>query len=183
MKEIRLHGRGGQGVVMASKMLAIACMIEGKYPVAFPMFGFERRGGPVAAFMRFDDHPVREKTQIYHPDCLILTDPSMKNDPAVFNGLKTNGVLVLNSVTPYRELPHPNLKTIGMVDATSIALQEIGVPVPNTCMAGAFAKVTGWLKLESVFSSLEKYFHGEGLDKNIRCAQRGYNEVKVIVSE
>jgi 2-oxoacid:acceptor oxidoreductase gamma subunit (pyruvate/2-ketoisovalerate family) len=107
----------------------------------------------------------------------------MKNDPMVFNGLKTSGILVLNSTVPYRVLPHPNVRTIGIVDATGIALQEIGIAVPNTCMVGAFAKVTGWLKLESVLLSLERYFRDSGLAKNIKCAQRGYNEVRIIESE
>jgi 2-oxoacid:acceptor oxidoreductase gamma subunit (pyruvate/2-ketoisovalerate family) len=183
MKEIRLHGRGGQGVVLASRILAETFLFEGKYPIAFPMFGTERRGGPVAAFLRFNDQPIREKTQIYSPDCLVVTDVTMKNDPMVFSGLKTSGILVLNSTVPYRVLPHPNIRTIGIVDATGIALQEIGIAVPNTCMVGAFAKVTGWLKLESVLLSLERYFRDSGLAKNIKCAQRGYNEVRIIESE
>lgn len=183
MKEIRLHGRGGQGVVLASRILAEAFLFEDKYPVAFPMFGTERRGGPVAAFLRFDDHPIREKTQIYSPDCLVVTDVTMKNDPIVFSGLKTNGTLVLNSTVPYIVQPHPNLRTVGIVDATAIALEEIGIAVPNTCMVGAFARVTGWLKLESVLLSLERYFRGSGLAKNIKCAQRGYNEAKIVESE
>ncbi len=170
-------------MVIASRILAAAFMLEGKYPIAFPMFGFERRGGPVTAFMRFDDHPIRENTQIYNPDCLVVSDPSIKDDALTFSGLRPHGILILNATTPYMELPHPNLRTTGIIDATGVALKEIGIAVPNTCIAGAFAKVTGWLKLDSVLLSLKDYFEGDRLDKNIKCAQRGYEEIKIIESE
>lgn len=181
MKEIRLHGRGGQGVAVASRMLSSAFVAEGKWASGFPMFGVERRGAPVVAFARFDDGPIREKTQIYSPDCLIVTDPrlidSLRN--IIFEGIKPQGILIVNASVPIKGVLHNNLQTLGCIDATGICLQEIGMPATNTCMLGAFARTTGWLKLDSVVQSLKEYFAGEVLRKNIRCAQRGFAEVAV----
>ncbi|MBW1998069.1 MAG: 2-oxoacid:acceptor oxidoreductase family protein [Deltaproteobacteria bacterium] len=179
MIEVRFHGRGGQGAVMASRILANAFVREGKFGSAFPMFGFERRGAPVTAFGRFDEKPIKEKTQIYHPDCLIVLDPSQSNAPYIYEGLKPNGILVINRAKPFNEKPHPNIAIIGMVDANKIALEEIGIQAPNTCMLGVFAATTGWIKLESIISGLEDYFDGKKLEGNIRCAKRGFEECKI----
>jgi 2-oxoacid:acceptor oxidoreductase gamma subunit (pyruvate/2-ketoisovalerate family) len=139
MKEIRLHGRGGQGAAMASDMLASAFVKEGKYAASFPMFGFERRGMPVSAFLRFDDKPIREKTQIYAPDCLIIVDPGLWQQPMTHAGLKDGGIMVLNYSTPIKEPPNDKVGILARIDATGIALQEVGAAITNTCMMGAFA--------------------------------------------
>ena len=178
-KEIRLHGRGGQGAVMAAAMLATAFVNEGKYATAFPMFGVERRGAPVTSFVRFGDEVVREKTQIYYPDCLIVIDPAQVKSPPIYSGLKPGGIMTLNSPEPIKESPHENVRLVGMVDATGIALEEIGVPIGNSCMLGAFAGTTQWLSLDSVLAALEKFFKGERLKRNIRSAERGFNEITV----
>jgi 2-oxoacid:acceptor oxidoreductase gamma subunit (pyruvate/2-ketoisovalerate family) len=144
------------------------------------MFGFERRGAPVTAFMRFDENPIREKTKVYNPDCLVVLDSSQKNSPIIYDGLKPNGVLVLNSTKPISEKPHNNVSLVGKVDAERIALEELGIPSPNTCMVGAFAAATKWIGLEHICSSLEQFFSGDLLERNIRCAERGFQEVRVI---
>ncbi len=180
MKEIRLHGRGGQGAAIAAEMLAAAFIKEGKYAVAFPMFGFERRGAPLMAFLRFDDQPVRQRTQVYAPDCLIVTDPGLGRSGGIFQGLQPEGTLIINMAHPPQESPHPNVLIIGAVDATSIALQEMGKPITNTCMLGAFASATGWLKLDSLISCFKDYFSGKLLEDNLRCMERGYRETKVM---
>ncbi|MFZ7127661.1 MAG: 2-oxoacid:acceptor oxidoreductase family protein [Desulfobacterales bacterium] len=179
VKEIRFHGRGGQGAVMAAKMLASAAAIEGKCVASFPMYGFERRGMPVIAFTRFDDEPIREKTQIYTPDCLMVIDPTLLGLTTLFDGLKPGGVLILNSAKPYETRPSENLKSVGVINATHVALCEIGRDIPNTCLIGALAKTTGWLKLESVLKGLADYLEGDMLKMNIRNAERGYHEVEV----
>jgi 2-oxoacid:acceptor oxidoreductase gamma subunit (pyruvate/2-ketoisovalerate family) len=179
LKEIRLHGRGGQGVAAASRMLASALVNDGKWASGFPMFGVERRGAPVAAFARFDDRPIREKTQIYTPDCLIIIDSRLIRSPGIFEGIKPEGILVLNAPHPLQENPHRNLKTIGMINATEVGLKEIGLPATNTCMLGAFAKTTGWVELKSLIRSLNEYFEGEMLKKNIRCIEKGFEEVVI----
>jgi len=179
MKEIRWHGRGGQGVVIASRLLAAAFTREGKSAVALPKFGAERRGAPVVSFTKVNDEPIREKTQIYFPDCLIVIDPRLIRSIDVFAGLQQGGILVIDSPTKVIEQFHSNLCIIGSVDATKIALTETAKHITNTCMLGAFARTTGWVKLESILATLEEYFTGSGLQENIRCAQRGYQETQV----
>jgi 2-oxoacid:acceptor oxidoreductase gamma subunit (pyruvate/2-ketoisovalerate family) len=180
VKEIRFHGRGGQGAVLAARMLASACAAEGKCVASFPMYGFERRGMPVVAFTRVSEEPIREKTQIYTPDCLVVVDPTLLNLKNLFDGLKEDGVLILNSPKPLTEQSHPNLRRAGVINATQVALCEIGRDIPNTCLIGALAKVTGWVKLESVLQGLADYLEGDMLKRNIRNAERGYNEVEVM---
>lgn len=180
MKEIRLHGRGGQGAALAVQMLATAFVAEGKHAASFPLFGFERRGAPVISFARFDDLPIREKTQIYSPDCLIVLDPGLKDLPSLFSGLKPEAVLVLNTGKMPKERPNENLKLTGVVNATAIAMEEIGRNISNTCLLGAFAATTGWLKLDSILAAFRRYFEGKLLERNIRSAQRGFQEVKII---
>lgn len=178
-KEIRLHGRGGQGAVMAAKMLASAFAMEGKSVATFPMYGFERRGMPVIAFTRFDTREILEKTQIYTPDLLMVIDPTLLSLETLFDGLKPGGMLVLNSDRPLAERPSRNLKSAGIINATHVALCEIGRDIPNTCLLGALVKTTGWLTLASLLAALEEYLEGDMLKKNIRNATRGYHEVEV----
>lgn len=178
-KEIRLHGRGGQGAVMAAKMLASAFAIEGKSVASFPMYGFERRGMPVVAFTRFDEKPILEKTQIYTPDLLMVVDPTLLAIPTLFDGLKAGGVLILNSNRPFTTRPSANLAKVGRIDATGVAMEEIGRDIPNTCLIGALAATTGWVSLDSVLKGLSEYLEGSMLEKNIRNATRGYKEVEV----
>ena len=180
MKEIRIHGRGGQGAVLAARMLASAFVIEGKHVASFPMYGFERRGAPVVAFTRVDDKPIREKTQIYTPDCMVVIDPGLMKLPTLFDGLKEGGTLILNTPKPLAEKPSASLKLGGIINATGIAVQEIGRDIPNTCLLGAFAAATGWLKLESLKSCLGEYLSGDILTRNLRSVERGYEEVEVI---
>jgi 2-oxoacid:acceptor oxidoreductase gamma subunit (pyruvate/2-ketoisovalerate family) len=180
VKEIRIHGRGGQGAVMAARMLASAFVAEGKYIASFPMYGFERRGAPVVAFTRVDDKPIREKTQIYNPDCLIVIDPGLLTLPTLFTGLRPDSVFILNSPKKLPQRPNENLKIGGVVDATGIAVQEIGRDIPNTCLLGAFAAATGWVKLESILGALPDYLRGDILQRNLKSAERGYKEVEVI---
>jgi len=180
VKEIRIHGRGGQGAVLAARMLASAFVAEGKFVASFPMYGFERRGAPVVAFTRIDDKPIREKTQIYTPDCMVVIDPGLMKLPTLFSGLKPEGVLILNSPQPLKDRPNDNLKIAGVVNATQIAVEEIKRDIPNTCLLGAFAAVTGWLDLQSILSCLGDYLSGDILQRNLKSAERGYREVEVI---
>lgn len=178
-KEIRFHGRGGQGAVLAAKMIASACAYEGKHVASFPMYGFERRGMPVIAFTRFDTEPIREKTQVYTPDCIMVIDPTLMDLPALYDGLKPGGVLIYNSAKPLEKKPSENLGKTGVINATQVALCEIGRDIPNTCLIGALAATTGWFGLDSILKGLADYFDGAMLEGNIRNAQRGFNEVEV----
>ena len=180
MSEVRFHGRGGQGVVTTSKILANAFARTGQFGASFPMFGFERRGAPVTAFGRFSDKPVREKTQIYNPDILVVLDPSQKDSEAVFKGLLPGGMMLLNDSDGTVTVSHANLKKLGIIDANKIALEEIGLPIPNTVVVGAFAKLSGLLEIGPCCEALEDYFSGKKLAANIVCAKRGFEEVKLF---
>jgi 2-oxoacid:acceptor oxidoreductase gamma subunit (pyruvate/2-ketoisovalerate family) len=180
VKEIRIHGRGGQGAVTAARMLASAFVVEGKYVASFPMYGFERRGAPVQAFTRLDDKPIREKTQVYNPDCMVVIDPTLMKISTLFSGLKPGGVLILNSPKPLETQIDKNLTIAGVVNATQIAVEEIGRDIPNTCLLGAFAATTEWIKLDSILASLKDYLSGDMLQRNIRSCERGYREVKIL---
>jgi 2-oxoacid:acceptor oxidoreductase gamma subunit (pyruvate/2-ketoisovalerate family) len=160
-------------------MLASAFVAEGKYVASFPMYGFERRGAPVVAFTRIDDKPIREKTQIYNPDGLIVIDPGLLTLPTLFTGIRPGAAFILNSPKALPAQPHENIKIGGVVNATGIAVQEIGRDIPNTCLLGAFAAATGWLKLESILACLPDYLSGDILQRNLKSAERGYKEVEV----
>ncbi len=160
-------------------MLASAFVREGKSVASFPMYGFERRGAPVVAFTRVDDKPIREKTQIYNPDCLVVIDPGLLALPTLFTGLKPDSVFVLNSPRKLAAKPNDNLKIGAVVNATQIAVDEIGRDIPNTCLIAAVAAATGWLKLESILDSLPDYLSGDILERNLKSAERGYREVEV----
>lgn len=179
MKEIRLHGLGGQGAVIASDILAIAFAEEGKEVASFPTFGAERRGSPVGAFVRVDEKPIREKCLIYTPDCLIVLDGSQLHVDGTFSGAKPGCALIVNAPAPLVGFFRPNIGSIAMIDATGIAKQELGRPIVNTCVVGAFAGATKWVRLESIEVGLKEFFSGPLLDKNIRVARRGFEEVTV----
>ncbi len=182
MQEIRFHGRGGQGAVTAVRLLASAVVKEGKYAAAFPMFGVERRGVPIAAFLRIDDKSIRERTQIYEPDCLVVVDPHLieRHPQDIFAGLKSDSILVTNAARASAELGSPLVGLIGFVDATRIGLEEIGTAITNTCMMGAFARTTGLLGLDSILEVLGETFTGAVLDGNVRCARRGFAETTIV---
>lgn len=180
MKEIRWHGRGGQGAVIAARVLAAAFDKEGKSAMAFPKYGAERRGAPVIAFSGFDEQPIRQKTELYEPDCLVVLDPtlvhSVKN---MFDGVKPSATLIINFPDAVTEQYHPNLSVVGAADATRIGLEEIGQPITNTCMLGVIARTTNWVKLDSILTSLPEYFSGIILERNLRCIQRGWEETRI----
>jgi 2-oxoacid:acceptor oxidoreductase gamma subunit (pyruvate/2-ketoisovalerate family) len=183
MKEIRLHGRGGQGVVMGAEMLAYAFVLEGKYASSFPTFGAERRGAPVAAFLRCDEKPIRETHQIYEPDCITCLDPFIGRSQDIFKGLKGDGIAIINTPRQRLEKWPDALKVLGLIDATALALDEIGRAIVNTCMLGVIARVTGWVKLESVIASLDMNFEGKLLKKNQDLLRRGYESVTISIKE
>ena len=182
MKYIRVHVRGGQGVVIGAEMLAYAFVIEKKYASSIPMFGFERRGAPVTASIRFDDRPIRDTHLIYEPDCTVIFDHSLAKSPAPFEGLKGDGIVIVNA-PKYVEDPYScygQIKSLNLVDATGIALDEIGKAISNTSMMGAVARTTGWVSIDSVISSLEMSFKGKQLKINAQAARRGYESVSPV---
>ena len=181
MYEVRLHGRGWQGAVMAAGMLASALVAEGKFAVAIPSFGFERRGAPVGAFLRTDPHEIRRMTNITHPDCVICIDPTVSRSVNIFSGMRSGGALVLTTTRPLADLGLPDMVGIvGLIDAVRLATEIFRRPITNTLMLGAFARTTGIASLDSLKQTLlESEFRDAGLAQNLAALDRGYNEAQV----
>lgn len=187
MIEIRLHGRGGQGAVTASRILATAAYEEGKYSQAIPMYGTERRGAPLTAFVRIADERVKERELVHNPDISIVLDPLIAKQQAVVNSLKKGGLVILNTTYGPEEVKIGGDFKVATVNATSIALDTLGRAITNTAILGAFAKITGILKLESIEKAILKYFPGRLGEMNISAVRRSYEEAKgpiqAVVSE
>jgi pyruvate ferredoxin oxidoreductase gamma subunit/phenylglyoxylate dehydrogenase gamma subunit len=179
--ELRMHGRGGQGAVLASKILAKALVAEGKHVTAIPAFGFERRGAPVAAFLRVSDKPIRRVNNIYTPNCIVCIDATVANAVNIFEGMQPGGILVQSTTDTIGELHLPDhLASAGLCDALSIAMDVFGRPITNTIMLGAFARATGIVSIESLRKGLEtSQFRDAGLQQNLVAVQRGYDSTLV----
>jgi 2-oxoacid:acceptor oxidoreductase gamma subunit (pyruvate/2-ketoisovalerate family) len=181
MKQIRFHGRGGQGAVMASELLCLALVHEGNYGQSIPAYGFERRGAPLEAFVKLDDKPIRERTQVYEPDGIIVLDSSLIGQLPVFHGVKANGFAILNTRKKITldDIPD-HLETLATIDANRIALDVFHAPITNTVLLGAFAQATGLVSLESLSECIKSYFPKRIVDKNVTAVTRGYHEVHVV---
>lgn len=180
MKEIRLHGRGGQGGVTSAELVAIAAIDEGKYAQAFPSFGPERRGAPVAAFVRVSDKQIRTREKVYKPDIVLVLDPSLPGLVNISDGLKDDGIVVLNSnisIENIREKFGIKAK-IAKVDATKIASEELGLPITNTTMLGALLKATGIVGRQALENALEQRF-GRLAEKNRAAMNRAFDETVI----
>ncbi len=177
MIEMRFHGRGGQGAVTSAELVAQAAINSGKYATAFPSFGPERRGAPVVAFARMDDQPVRLRSKIYNPDAVIVLDPSLLDIANPVEGLRKDGILIINSShdveTLRKKLSYHG--RIAVVDASHIAREVIGLPITNTTMVGALVKGTQMLPIESLQEPFRKRF-GKLSARNLDAMQRAYNE-------
>jgi 2-oxoacid:acceptor oxidoreductase gamma subunit (pyruvate/2-ketoisovalerate family) len=182
VEEIRLHGMGGQGVVACGELIAIAASYEGKFCRAFPMYGSARRGAPVLAFAQIGREDEATRSMIYHPEYLLVLDPPMPEAMDITNGLQDRGVIVYNTTkTPgeAKAIFKKDLRKMGVIDATGIAVEIIKRPIPNTTILGAFAKTTGLLKMESIFKAIEKRFPPNLAEPNKVAAQAGYDRVEV----
>jgi len=183
MIEIRMHGRGGQGAVIAAKILASALFKEGKYAQSFPSFGVERRGAPVLAFTRVDAKPVRLRSAIYEPDHLIILDATLIKSTNVFSGLKKGGTILVNASSRVSMFNFPEEYFAASVDAAGIAVKHNigtkGIPIVNTSILGAFAKFTGIVGIEAVVDAIR-----EGVpimrDKNAEAAMEAYDSLEPL---
>lgn len=175
MYEVRIHSRGGQGGVTAARLLALAAIRDGKYAVAFPFYGAERRGAPVVSYVRIDDHPIRVYSQIRNPDLILVLDPSVMDVVDVLQGMKPEGRVLLNGSEPRDMKGFPTLA----VDLTGIALREqlvvAGNPILNTPVLGALAKM-GIITLDSAKAAIREMFSDE---RNITAAETAYKELTV----
>jgi len=181
MHEIRIHGRGGQGAVLAGSILATAFVAEGLHVVAVPSFGFERRGAPVASFLRVDEKPIRQMTNIYRPDCILCIDPTVSRAVNIFEGVAAGAVLVQTTAKPLADLVIPEqIATVGLCDAVALALSIFKRPITNTIMLGAFARTTGLVSLDSLRVALERSdFRDAGLKQNLEGLALGFERTTV----
>ena len=184
MLQIRIHGRGGQGVVTAAEMLSQAAFEQGHHAQAFPSFGSERTGAPVVAFCRIDDHEIRLREPILAPDVLIVQDPTLLHQVDIFQGLKPDGYVLINTRRSFDELGltdisarfrHERLTT---VPATDIALRLLGRPLPNAVLLGGFAALSGLITLEAVEHAIRHKFTGKVAEANVAGAHEAFAYVK-----
>ncbi len=173
LAEIRFHGRAGQGMVTAAELLAAAAGAEGKYSQAFPVFGSEKRGPPVMSFCRISDSPITTYDQVSEPDIVVVADPSVLSSVNVAAGLKKGGIVIANCNCKASELGITDAKVF-VVDGTKIALEHLHQPIFNTVMLGAFIKITGLVKMESV----EKAIHEEFDEKSKAMADENVDAVR-----
>ena len=183
MLEIRFHGRGGQGSVIASELLAQAAFLDGKWPQSFPFFGVERRGAPVTAFTRIDDHPIGVRTSITHPDVVVVLDPGLVGTTPVTEGIKPNGLLLVSTTHPTESLVAPRGVRRASVDATRIALAHgLGtpmLPIVNTAVLGALARATGVVSLAALERAIDQFVPARPAE-NRAAAQDGFAQVRTI---
>ena len=180
MLQVRIHGRGGQGVVSGAEVLAVAAFLEGRHAQAFPSFGSERMGAPVMAFCRIDDRPIRLREPVMEPDALIIQDPTLLHQVDLFNGLSPTGTVLINSTRPLEDLGltalverTPNVRLFALA-ATEIAMRHVGRPLPNMPLLAAFAGLTGLIGLESVVAAIRDKFPARLADPNIAAAREAY---------
>ncbi|MEM3627092.1 MAG: 2-oxoacid:acceptor oxidoreductase family protein [Candidatus Bathyarchaeia archaeon] len=181
MLEIRWHGRGGQGAWTASELLARAAIYEGKYIQSFPEFGPERMGAPVAAFTRISIEPIRIHCAVYNPDVVAVLDPTLLKTVPVAEGLDPEGNLIVNSKdspNEIRKILNTNKGKVWSVPATDIAIKILGVPITNTALLGAVARVTGIVSLESIEKIVGERFRKDIAEKNFAVVKEAYREVK-----
>lgn len=183
MLEVRFHGRGGLGAVTASELLAKAAFLEGQYPQAFPFFGVERRGAPVAAYLRVDPKPLSVRTAITQPDIVVVLERTLLRTVPVTRGLKPGGLLLLNSTLPLAVGTTDFPGRVAVVDATSIALAlglgSPSVPIVSTAILGALARASGIVRLESLKTAIE-HAVPKKVEANLRAAEQGYDAVQLV---
>lgn len=189
MFQIRIHGRGGQGVVTATEMLSVAAFEEGRHAQAFPSFGSERTGAPVVAFCRIDDKEIRLREPIMEPDALIIQDTTLLHQIDVFAGLRPDGYVLLNTHHSFEELGLGELLKITKPEklctlpATQLGIKHIGRPIPNVPLIAGFAALSGMFKLESVIKAINEKFSGKVAEGNIAAATEAYQLVKKEMEE
>ena len=183
MFQVRIHGRGGQGVVSAAEMLSVAAFGEGRFAQAFPSFGSERMGAPVTAFCRIDDKEIRLREPVMQPDALIIQDPTLLHQVDLFNGLSPSGYILINSTRSFDELgigefvrrfAQDHLCTVA---ATEFAMKHVGRPLPNAALLGGFAAISGQIAFDSVAQAIREKFPGKVGESNVSAARATYESV------
>lgn len=183
MLQVRIHGRGGQGVVTAAEMLSIAAFEQGRHAQAVPSFGSERTGAPVVSFCRIADRPIRSRDPVLAPDLLIIQDPTLLHQVDVFQGLEAHGHVLINSARAPQQLGIaeamerlPGARFVSL-PATEIAKRHLGRPLPNAVLLGGAAALTGIVTLDAVIHAIGDKFGGEIAKRNIAAATEAFHQV------
>ena len=185
MFQVRIHGRGGQGVVTAAELLSVAAFFEDKHSQAFPMFGSERTGAPVVAFCRISDRPIRLREPIVEPDALIVQDPTLLHQVDLFAGVGRDSFVLINTSRSLDELGIGDFlrqfraDRVLDVPATELAREHVGRPLPNAALLGAFPALTAVLSLDSVTAAIRDRFSGRVADGNVAAAQAAHDLAEV----
>jgi pyruvate ferredoxin oxidoreductase gamma subunit len=189
MFQVRIHGRGGQGVVTAAEMLSIAAFEDGEHAQAFPTFGSERTGAPVTSFCRIDDKEIRVREPISEPDALIIQDPTLLHQVKVFSGLSDDGYVLINTSRTLEDLGLGDFAAgfapgrLLTAPASEVASKQLGRPMPNTALLGGFAAMTGAVTLQAVVRAIGQKFSGEIADRNMLAADVAYEYVQDQIRE
>lgn len=189
MFQIRIHGRGGQGVVTAAETLSIAAFLEDRFAQAFPSFGSERTGAPVVAFCRIDEREIRLREPVLNPDALIIQDPTLLHQVDVFSGLVPDGYILINTSRSFDALGVGEFvrgfhaEHLCTVPASELARKHVGRPVPNAALLGGFAAVSARVSIDSVAKALRQKFSGAIAEGNVAAAQEAYEFVRQEMKE
>jgi pyruvate ferredoxin oxidoreductase gamma subunit len=189
MFQIRIHGRGGQGVVTAAELLSVAAFEEGRHAQAFPTFGSERTGAPVVSFCRIDDRPIRVREPIVAPDALIVQDPTLVHQVDLFSGLGPDAFVLVNTTRTFDELGLAELagrlrrERLLTVPASELAREHLGRPLPNAALLGAFAALTGIVSLDAVAAAIRERFPATIADGNVAAARAAFTAAGLPAQE
>ena len=182
MFQIRIHGRGGQGVVTAAEILSVAAFDEGRHAQAFPSFGSERTGAPVVSYCRLDDREIRTREPVMVPDAILIQDVTLIHQVDVFAGLSASGYVLINTSRRVADLGLEEFLThssgtLATCPATELALEHLGRPLPNAALLGGFAALTGQVSLSSIDAAIRERFAGAVGEKNCAAAHAAYDVV------
>jgi pyruvate ferredoxin oxidoreductase gamma subunit len=186
MLQIRIHGRGGQGVVTAAELLSVAAFLEGRHAQAFPSFGSERTGAPVVSFCRIDDRPIRSHEPISRPDALIVQDPTLLHQVDVFGGLRDGGSVLINTGRGIADLGLDDVAgrfRLVTVPASDLAREHLGRPIPSAALLGAFAAASGYVGIDAVAAAIGERFSGNLSTGNVAAARAAHDLVSAAVGE
>lgn len=177
MKEICIHGRGGQGSLVLAQFMAIAALEDGKFGNAFPFLGGggERRGKPIVAFCRLSDHPIRDRSRVSNPDFIIVQDATIFSELNILEGTKPEAFVLVNTDKSLKDL-HLDQNALRIITfaADKLARKILGRPIMNTALLGAFAAVTKELSLEAAVKAVRSKFPGDLGEKNAHVVQESY---------
>lgn len=183
MFQVRIHGRGGQGVVTAAEILSVAAFAEGRHAQAFPSFGSERTGAPVVSFCRIDDREIRTREPVMEPDAVIIQDVTLLHHVDLFSGLSSDGYVLINTSRAFGDLDLDGLfngfrpERLLTCPATEIAIEHVGRPLPNAVLLGGFAALTGEITMEAIDQAVRERFEGAVGERNVAAANAAFKFV------